>query len=756
MAQRATASFGIKDTETGAFASLTAADVIRAPSVERRIPVDFRFLLRPHKKAGRLRLRIERLPQGTKLSAGRRNEDNSWSLASDELEDLHFLASSNIARDYEITVRVMTFENDEISTLSVVPFVVSAADDTVSVQASGDPHGQDPVARSQLSEMNSLFTVREVELLELRAALQHAIGRKDAELAKARSDWELEVDRRVAEAVEQSCIHHRQEYEAREARRKSQGAQGELTVGKVAAERQQAEAESESRSQAERELWESESAARLEAARQEWKVEAGRSLKAARQAWEAESEKRIEEERRRWQAQAEGDAAKERDRWKSDAAQRLDVARQLWQAEADERRKVDLDSWKADADKRIEAERETWLAQAGEQTRTEFERSKAEIEARCDAERRAWKVESDAQARKERDRWEADVVQTMEAAQRTFKAEAEALLAAERRRLAAEAEQRIAAERTRHEAEAEQRIAAERQRLLSENAAAAKTESVREGENYPAGAAAQFDHEAVEKLAEERDKNRQLNTGLQAAAAKNRGLAAALAAMTLRCENAERAPAPAESPPPVPDLEDGYIRSLRSEIATLHKSLTNQAVELGRARAELEQGRPLHIQRAPENRRIGALRDCQNGEEQAPGREKSKGLIRDCILVVAIVIPLVLFYPWIAVYLPQGVRDGIATATGDFLSVEIVQPAMPKKPLPPPRPVGPTAIASRVLNVHASPALKGAVILSLQKNASVVVMEKQNNWSKIEIPGDGAGKPQQGWVWSAYLQNKDR
>jgi hypothetical protein len=398
----------------------------------------------------------------------------------------------------------------------------------------------------------------------------------------------------------------------------------------------------------------------------------------------------------------------------------------VWQAEADERTKADLESWKAEADRRIENER------------------------------RAWTAASEAKARDEGDRWETGTEQRMAAAQRAFQVKAEALLVAERRRLASEAEQRIAAERTRLEIEAEQRIGAERQRLPSENATAAKTESVGDGVYCPAPATGQVDDETVEKRAEERGRNRQLTTSLQAAADENRELAAALAAMTLRCENAERVRAASEKPAPVRDLEDGYIKSLRSEIATLHKSLANQAAELGRARAELEQARPLHIQRAPGNRRIGALRDFQNEEEKAPGREKSKGLIRDCILVVAIVIPLVLFYPWIAVYLPQGVRDGIATATGGLMSVEIVQPAVSKKPLPPPRPVRPTAIASRVLNIHASPALKGAVILSVRKNASVVVLEKQGNWSKIESPADGGGKLLQGWVWSAYLQSKDR
>jgi hypothetical protein len=759
MAQRAIASSGQRETETAAFASLTAADIVRAPVVLWRMPVDFRPLLKSHQAAGRLCLRIERLPQGAKLSAGRRGADNSWSLASDELEDLHFLVSSNVSRDYELTVRLMTFEDGEVSTLKVVQFVVSASDGAAPVQAGRGPHGQDPVIRSQLSEMHSLFAVRESELIELRAALQRAIGEKEAELARARSDWELELDRKVAEAVEQSRVQDKQENEAKEAQRKSRAAQEELKAERIAAEWEQAKAESERRSQAERQKSRSETARRMEAARQEWTCETDLTLKAARQAWQAESderkkkereswngecEARIEAERRRWHALAEDHATKERDRWKSDADRRLDAARQLWQAEADERGKVERENWKADTEKRIEAERGTWLVQAGEYTRTEFERARAEFESRIGAERRNWQIEADERVKKEHDRREADAEQRVEAARRASRTEAEAFLAVERARV---------------EAEAERRIAAERERLLSENAAAAKTESVRDGAQLPAAAVDRIDHETVRKRAEERDKNRQLNAALLAQADKSRELEAALAAMIPRCENAERARAEAESRAQAPEFEDGYINSLRSEIATLHKSIASQAAELGRARAALEQARPLHIQRGLESRLLGNLRSVPVKDDQTAGEMKRKGLIRDCIVVSAIVIPLILFYPSIAIYLPQGVRDGIATATGGLLGVEVVQPAMPhappRKSLPPPKSERPTAVASRAMNVHVSPASKGAVILSLQKKTLVVVLGKRGNWTQIAVPAEGAGQPRQGWVWSAYLQDKD-
>ena len=94
-----------KNSETAHSASLTAADVIRkAPIVERSIAVDFRTLLKAHKKAGRLLFcELSACPRGRQIFSGtRRGEDNSWVLASDELEDLEFLVSSHVARDYQI------------------------------------------------------------------------------------------------------------------------------------------------------------------------------------------------------------------------------------------------------------------------------------------------------------------------------------------------------------------------------------------------------------------------------------------------------------------------------------------------------------------------------------------------------------------------------------------------------------------------------------------------------------------------------
>ena len=63
----------------------------------------------------------------------------------------------------------------------------------------------------------ALLAAREAELTELRATLERTAGNKDAEHAKARGEWEVEVQRRIAQAVEQVRIQHAEENEAKEA-----------------------------------------------------------------------------------------------------------------------------------------------------------------------------------------------------------------------------------------------------------------------------------------------------------------------------------------------------------------------------------------------------------------------------------------------------------------------------------------------------------------------------------------------------------
>jgi hypothetical protein len=246
---------------------------------------------------------------------------------------------------------------------------------------------------------------------------------------------------------------------------------------------------------------------------------------------------------------------------------------------------------------------------------------------------------------------------------------------------------------------------------------------------------------------------------LDAATAKMRAQShEALAELTERCENAEHALATARKQTSASASDDGYVESLRAEVAELRKALTNQEVELGWARAALDESQPLHLRRAGENLPIGNFEGPVPEPEEPEPHGNKRALVRDCLLVIGLVVPLILFYPWIAAYLPEGVTANISSMTGGLLSAgTTTQPvAPPPAATPAAAPVErPTATVAKSVNVRATPAVKGTVVVTLQKNASVVVLEEQGNWTRVEVPAKTAGeKPAQGWVYSTFLDAK--
>jgi len=183
MAHRGTASTKKADLLGPAFASVTAADIIRAPVEQKTIPLDLASLLTPYKRHGRLTLRVERMPQRAKLSAGRNNGDGSWSLASDELEDLNYLVPSNLCGGHELAVRIMSFDNSAALTLKVIPLAIPPWNNETDEPGKENivrslAQGNDPILHNELSKMQSLFAVRDSDLAELRAALKQANAQK--------------------------------------------------------------------------------------------------------------------------------------------------------------------------------------------------------------------------------------------------------------------------------------------------------------------------------------------------------------------------------------------------------------------------------------------------------------------------------------------------------------------------------------------------------------------------------------------------
>jgi hypothetical protein len=871
MAPQATATSRKKEAAPPAFASITASDIIRAPTVQRSVPLDLLPLLKPFKRSGRLALRIERLPQRAKLSAGRRNSDGSWSLASDELEELNYLVPSNVAAAHELTVRIMKFDDGAASTLKVIQYHIAAFE-----EGGAEPQGEedaacrsseagDPVLRNQLGEMQSLFAVRESELIELRAALEQIKQEKTAELEKARAAWELELDQRLVDVAARVQSDNKKERDARQSEQDTQAvAQTEARAErKLAAERRLWQLETDRRIDEQRKKWLAEADKRVATELERLKSQMERRIDAERQAWrnateqqqtfEAERqrtqlEQQFETERKAWAAETERRVAAEAGQLKALAEQQLETERQKWRAEADQRLTVELERLKTQMQERADAERQTWRTEAEKHSASEYQNLKAQLDQRVDAERQSWQEAGEQRAAADRDRLNALADQRIVEARRLWQAEAEQSAAAENLRRAGEAEQRLENERRIWRCEAEQRLENERRRCEAENLIAlGKAEEQWRSKEAERAAAArnEWQLQSAQLLSQESDKSRRLEATLAAETEKSRKLEAALEAlvqakngpatgdhaqeldrlrnelaqakasvaesenelarsrmkaeqererwrrdaesaleeaaravkaeeaarlevalataraqseqalaeMAARCEQAEQALAQAKSQPAG---DDGYVENLRAEVQELRKALTNQEVELGWARAALDESRPLHVRKMGENLPITNFQGPdEEQEDPQAGQTAKSNMVRDCLLVAGLVIPLIVFYPWIAAYLPAGVQNGIASMTGGLLSTGSDKPApVAHAALPPPAPKieRPTAFVGKSAKLRETPAARGSLIVTLQKNASVFVLERRGNWTHVEVPAkDETSKPLQGWVLSSAL-----
>src|SRR6266851_3964258 len=88
------------------------------------VPINLASILSTYKRHGKLSIRIERLPQLARLSAGRNNGDNSWSLTLDQLEDLTYLPPAGMDEDHSLAIRIIGLDGGG-STLAVLEFPVS-------------------------------------------------------------------------------------------------------------------------------------------------------------------------------------------------------------------------------------------------------------------------------------------------------------------------------------------------------------------------------------------------------------------------------------------------------------------------------------------------------------------------------------------------------------------------------------------------------------------------------------------------------
>jgi hypothetical protein len=164
----------------------------------RAIAIDLRPVISAYRKRGRFQLRVEKLPQGGRFSAGQNNGDGSWSLLLDELEDLVYFAPKTAGGDHVLAIRLIAKDETEAFTIALIDFTVRMGE----TSAPGGPASALPDAvRDEVHRLKATLEARETELTQLRESAERMgvmLQQKlDSAVAEARAQWKRDEEARL-------------------------------------------------------------------------------------------------------------------------------------------------------------------------------------------------------------------------------------------------------------------------------------------------------------------------------------------------------------------------------------------------------------------------------------------------------------------------------------------------------------------------------------------------------------------------------
>lgn len=800
MSQRA-AGFGKKPiARSGGAAAHLVTDETDVP---RSVPLDLVPFIAPFKKRGRVAVRVERLPRFSRLSNGRNNGDGSWSLMSDELEDLQYLLPGNLHEPHTLLIRVMGLDGAAATTLAVHDLAVEAGEGYDS-EPNGESDGASPASdvghlqqKIEAAFMphpdgSGEFAKLDAGLLGRENRTHHAANeRPDPLVAKGAAAPSLLAHPADAQALAHAVAARNKAEEALRTTRdqmsalQAQLAQREVELARagVAAEQAVLAAQRElteklARSQAE---WRAEEAARLAAAEAQWQEATAKAMASALTQVDATRDQGRDAERRRLLDQIAALQTQSREQ---------EVALALARAGAEEAR---------------------------EQLRRETEAALLKAE-------KAWREAEGAR---------------LAAAERRWTDRAAGELASLRERCE-RAEEGLRAARAASPAQVSQ--AAEQElRGLQERCERAET-ALRSAQADAAAAS----HAVEQDLARLRDRCERAEAALKAAQSTatvtSQTSDAEMKRLRERCDRAEEALRVAQATAPSPTDSEKVLRQVQARCAALESALAEREAELERSRAVVGQDRE-RLQReyeaslaqaknvwaADEAQRIAAAdakwretttkavaaarsqaemarrheyeteikrlhdqivelqavlmeraavvtahsvdlgagivstdanneprivlrtdRAWENDENTEKPHRPMGHNIRDAAIVAIVVMAGVFFYPGFS---PTIVRTW-QSLTGQQTDADTVAPS-PAKPAPAPAPVLPTAVAIHAANVRAEPSPSASVVSSLPRDAQVVILSVEGNWSRVRLsPADGSA-PVEGWVFTSLLKKTD-
>jgi SH3 domain-containing protein len=681
-----------------------------ATRTRRGFALDLAAVLAPYGRQGRLAVRVERMRDGARLSKGRNNGDNTWSLAPEELEGVLYLPPDDRVHADRLALRIIELNEEGGTTLAVVEFPLAPTDAVAppeqTVAESADTAELDRLRR-ELAAATELSAARATELAELRRAAElatkEAAGRTiESELTSAletaRAAWDAELQQRLGEAAA-----------ALETSRALAQAEHADALAQTAARGRAALEQARAEAKAEREV-------ALQAARAEHEA----ALAAAEGAWRADAEARLAEAEQRG-TQAEQALAAAEARWRAEADARLVEAEQR-QAQAEqalaavtarlERTERALNEVQAEADLEdgeVRRLRDALAALTGSHEAAKGElahwRQRAELASEESAKKRD-PAEIETALTTARAAWEAELTRRLE----ETAAAADAHLAASRAAWQAE--------------EAERRVAAE----------------------------ARLEERIEERLAAAREEGRQAAAPATGAAPDTPAVAEAqaareLAALAKRLERSEAALAQARTHA---QRDEAELARLRQGVADLSARLDEREADLVRAQsalAEAQRGRDAGID--------AQRQQLQRVLAPAPTAVPRRSPLRRLVPAGAVAVAAAL----VAVYLSTG-----KTLVSEWWP-QLVSVAIGDEPAPmtgtsseSSAPTSP-AVASRRgvvgatgANLRAGPSTSSAVIAALPRDAEVTLVERHGSWMQVRTASRDGTRQQEGWVYAPSLK----
>ena len=795
MAQRI-AGFGKKAVAARAAASARVAAELSTPI--RSVPLELAPLVAPYRKRGRVTLRVENLARRARFSAGHNNGDGSWSLASDELEDLAYLVPGDVDEAHTLAVRIIALDGGDASTLAVLEVPVAAPDlppedeDAFAGVSSellvrrGPPANVNSTSNVQplvskgdaapsllvtpgleeraLSEAVAARQRAEEELRQARDAcdtLRTALNASETELARVRaaSEQAAETHRREVTSVKKAAAADAsardQSGEVARLRNDSEALRTALNASEAELARLRSASELAAEAHR-RELISVKKAVAADASARDQSGEVTRlrndceALRTALNASETElarlrasSQQTLESLRR------EAEEAKASTVSKADQAVRdlgKEIERLRGQLSAVQATLAERDAALAKAQAAVEETRErsrkdseAAMASAEEAR----DRARKESEAAVASAEKAWKAREEARFAATERQWKEQSAKELAAAERQWREhsakELGAALAHCERTESALKEARAQADRA--VLSASQHASDEVRRLREECAALRAAVADRDGEMSQLRTAGSQERESWRLEMEGAISKAQ--TAWKAEEAER--MAAAEAQWL---EKTKKALAAVRAEVERDHGNERELARLRAELAVMHAKLMNRESEVVQRPAVIE---PIYNE-PPAGPRI-VLRTDRGWEEEKPVENKTRAwryYIRDAALVAVVAAGAFLLYPIFGSGSLDELRTKISMMVTDTEEPPAPPPAAPVKPAPPPPVVLPQATIVRGANLRSEPSTSGSVVTTLPRGTKAEVVKTDGNWTMIKT-GDT-----QGWVYSTFIQTDSK